>query len=131
MNNHRGHRTAVAIFAIVLGAVIIAALVTTLRGVDTTRVANNEFLPVSPGYLNRTRRWIKHRVERYRTDRRLSLAGCGDLLPAKERKPLCAKLAVIASPFRPFEMARRGPHLIEAFRERGAPLLTTPFGELP
>ncbi len=45
MNNHRGHRTAVAIFAIVLGAVIIAALVTTLRGVDTTRVANNEIPP--------------------------------------------------------------------------------------
>jgi hypothetical protein len=42
MNSHRGHRTAVAIFAIVLAVVMIAALVTTLHGVDTTRLAKNE-----------------------------------------------------------------------------------------
>jgi hypothetical protein len=45
MNNHRGHRTAVAVFAIVLVVVILAALVTTLHGVDTTRVANNDTPP--------------------------------------------------------------------------------------
>jgi hypothetical protein len=38
MNNHRGHRTAVAVFAIVLVVVILAAL-------DTTRVANNDTPP--------------------------------------------------------------------------------------
>jgi hypothetical protein len=32
-------------------------------------------LPVSPGYLNRTLRWISHRVVRCRTDCRVSLAG--------------------------------------------------------
>jgi hypothetical protein len=45
MNNHRSHRTAVATFAVVLAIVLIAALVTTLRGVDTARVANNEIPP--------------------------------------------------------------------------------------
>jgi energy-converting hydrogenase Eha subunit F len=49
MNNHRSHRTAVAIFAVVLAVVLIAALVTTLRGVDTMRVANNEIPPVVTG----------------------------------------------------------------------------------
>jgi hypothetical protein len=39
------HRTAFAIFAVVLAVVILAALVTTLHGVDTTRVANNETPP--------------------------------------------------------------------------------------
>jgi hypothetical protein len=42
MKNHRGHRTAIATFAIVLAVVMIAAVVTTLHGVDTTRVAKNE-----------------------------------------------------------------------------------------
>jgi hypothetical protein len=45
MNNHRSHRTAVAIFAVVLAVVLIAALVTTLRSVDTARVAYSEIPP--------------------------------------------------------------------------------------
>jgi hypothetical protein len=39
------HRTAVAIFAIVLVAVITIAFVTTLHGVDTTQVAKNDMPP--------------------------------------------------------------------------------------
>jgi hypothetical protein len=38
----RNRRTAVFIFAVVLAVVIAAAFITTLHGVDTTRVANNE-----------------------------------------------------------------------------------------
>jgi hypothetical protein len=45
MDNHRSHRTAVAIFAVVLAIVMFAALITTLRGVDTTRVATSEIPP--------------------------------------------------------------------------------------
>jgi hypothetical protein len=45
MNNHRSHQTAVAVFAVVLAVASIAALVTTLRGVDTARVASNEIPP--------------------------------------------------------------------------------------
>jgi hypothetical protein len=40
------HRTVIVIFAVVLAVVITAAFITTLHGVDTTRVANND---VSPG----------------------------------------------------------------------------------
>jgi hypothetical protein len=36
------HRTAIFIFAVVLAVVIAVAFVTTLHGVDTTRLANNE-----------------------------------------------------------------------------------------
>jgi hypothetical protein len=39
------HRTVIFIFAVVLAVVITAAFVTTLHGVDTTRVANNESPP--------------------------------------------------------------------------------------
>ena len=41
----RNRRTAVFIFAVVLAVVIAAAFITTLHGVDTTRVANNESPP--------------------------------------------------------------------------------------
>jgi hypothetical protein len=39
------HRTALAIFAVVLALAIVAAFMTTIHGVDTTRVANNEVPP--------------------------------------------------------------------------------------
>jgi hypothetical protein len=37
--------TAVSIFAIVLAVVIVVAFATTIRGVDTTRIANNDIPP--------------------------------------------------------------------------------------
>jgi hypothetical protein len=39
------HRTALSIFAVVLAVVIAVAFATTIRGVDTTRVANNDSPP--------------------------------------------------------------------------------------
>jgi hypothetical protein len=42
MKTYSAHRTAVAIFAAVLAVVAFAALVTTLHGVNTTRLASNE-----------------------------------------------------------------------------------------
>jgi hypothetical protein len=39
------HRAAIIIFAIVLAVVVAAAFVTTLHGVDTTRVATNDVPP--------------------------------------------------------------------------------------
>jgi hypothetical protein len=39
------NRTALTIFAVVLAVVVIVAFLTTLHGVDTTRVANSEIPP--------------------------------------------------------------------------------------
>jgi FlaG/FlaF family flagellin (archaellin) len=39
------HSTAVSIFAVVLAVVIVVAFATTIHGVATTRVANNETPP--------------------------------------------------------------------------------------
>jgi len=39
------HQTAVSIFAIVLAVVIVVAFVTTIHGVDMTRVASSEVPP--------------------------------------------------------------------------------------
>jgi hypothetical protein len=39
------HRTVIFIFAVALAVVVTAAFVTTLHGVDTTRVANNDMPP--------------------------------------------------------------------------------------
>jgi hypothetical protein len=39
------HRTVIVIFAVALAVVVTAAFVTTLHGVDTTRVANNDMPP--------------------------------------------------------------------------------------
>jgi hypothetical protein len=45
MKNYSTHRTTVAIFAAVLAVVAFTALVTTLHGVNTTRLASNETPP--------------------------------------------------------------------------------------
>jgi type II secretory pathway component PulK len=39
-NDQRGHRTAMAIFAVILAAAMIAAFITTIEGVDTKQASN-------------------------------------------------------------------------------------------
>jgi hypothetical protein len=45
MKTHSAHRPAVALFAAVPAVVAFAALLTTLHGVNTTRLASNEVPP--------------------------------------------------------------------------------------
>jgi hypothetical protein len=49
------HRAAILIFAVVLAVVFVAAFVTTLHGVDTTRVAKNEAPPGVTGFISAAR----------------------------------------------------------------------------
>jgi hypothetical protein len=47
-NDQRGHRTAMAIFAVLLAVAMIAAFITTIEGVDTKH-ANNAAQPGTIG----------------------------------------------------------------------------------
>ncbi len=68
MSNHwNSRRNAVAIFAVALTVAVLAALITTLRSVDT-RYTSNETHPGTIGLASRILHWIERRVRRYGID---------------------------------------------------------------